>query len=145
MENYRHSAHTRFDIQYHFVWTTKYRKAVLGGAVGVRLRELVREVCRTHDLEILQGHVAREHVHILVSAPPNMSASKIMQYVKGKSSRKLMMEFRHLNKQFWGRHIWARGYFVATSGNVTDEVIREYIRLQGEEPRSGEENFRVDE
>ncbi len=145
MENYRHSAHTRFDIKYHFVWTTKYRKAVLGGAVGVRLRELVREVCRTHDLEILQGHVAREHVHILVSAPPNMSASKIMQYVKGKSSRKLMMEFRHLNKQFWGRHIWARGYFVATSGNVTDEVIQEYIRLQGEEPRSGEENFRVDE
>ena len=145
MENYRHSAHTRFDIKYHFVWTTKYRKAVLGGAVGVRLRELVREVCRTHDLEILQGHVAREHVHILVSAPPNMSASKIMQYVKGKSLRKLMMEFRHLNKQFWGRHIWARGYFVATSGNVTDEVIQEYIRLQGEEPRSGEENFRVDE
>ena len=60
-----------------------------------------------------------------------MSASKIMQYIKGKSSRKLMMEFRHLNKQFWGRHIWARGYFVATSGNVTDEVIQEYIRLQG--------------
>ena len=145
MENYRHSAHTRFDIKYHFVWTTKYRKAVLGGAVGVRLRELVREVCRTHDLEFLQGHVAREHVHIVASAPPNMSASKIMPYVKGKSSRKLMMEFRHLNKQFWGRHIWARGYFVATSGNVTDEVIQEYIRLQGEEPRSGEENFRVDE
>ena len=123
MENYRTSAHTRFDIKYHFVWTTKYRKAVLSGPVGIRLRELIREVCRTNDIEILQGHVGRDHVHILVSAPPNMSASKIMQYIKGKSSRKLMMEFRHLNKQFWGRHIWARGYFVATSGNVTDEVI----------------------
>jgi putative transposase len=98
MENYRTSAHTRFDIKYHFVWITKYRKAVLTGPVGTRLRELVREICRTNEIEILQGHVSRDHVHILVSAPSNMSASKIMQYVKGKSSRKLMMEFRHLNK-----------------------------------------------
>ena len=145
MENYRTSAHTHFDIKYHFVWTTKYRKAVLTGPVGLRLRDLIREVCRSNDIEILQGHVGRDHVHILVSAPPNMSASKIMQYVKGKSSRKLMMEFRHLNKLFWGRHIWARGYFVATSGNVTDEVVLEYIRLQGQEPPASDENFRVEQ
>ena len=145
MENYRTSAHTRFDIKYHFVWTTKYRKRVLAGQVATRLRELVREVCRTNEIEILQGHVSRDHVHILVLASPNMSASKIMQYVKGKSSRKLMMEFRHLSKQFWGRHIWARGYFVATSGNVTDEVIQEYIRLQSEESRSDDENSRVED
>jgi putative transposase len=145
MEHYRTSSHTRFDIKYHFVWITKYRKAVLTGPVGIRLRELVREICRTNEIEILQGHVSRDHVHILVSAPPNMSASKIMQYIKGKSSRKLMMEFRHLNKQFWGRHMWARGYFVATSGNVTDEVIQEYIRLQGQEPPSADENFRVED
>ncbi len=88
--------------------------------------------------------MAKDHVHILVSAPPNMSASKIMQYVKGKTSRKLMMEFRHLNKVFWGRHMWARGFFVATSGNVTDEVIQEYIRLQGQEPPMTDETFRVE-
>jgi len=145
MENYRTSAHTRFDIKYHFVWTTKYRKPVLSGQVALRLREVVREVCRTNEIEILQGHVSRDHVHILVSAPPNMSASKIMQYVKGKSSRKLMMEFRHLNRQFWGRHMWARGYFVATSGNVTDEVIAEYIRLQGKEPPEDDAVFRVED
>ena len=144
MENYRTSAHTRFDVKYHFVWTTKYRKSVLTGAVATRLRDLVREVCRTNEVEILQGHVAKEHVHILVSAPPNISASKIMQYVKGKTSRKLLMEFRHLNKTFWGRHLWARGYFVATSGNVTDEVIQEYIRLQGQEPPQDNENFRIE-
>ena len=143
MENYRTSAHSRFDIKYHFVWTTKYRKGVLTGQVAVRLREVVREVCRTNEIEVLQGHVAKDHVHILVSAPPNMSASKIMQYIKGKSSHKLMMEFRHLNKQFWGRHIWARGYFVATSGNVTDEVIQEYIRLQGQEPPMNDERFQI--
>ena len=145
MENYRTSAHTRFDIKYHFVWTTKYRKAVLTGQVALRLREVIREVCRTHEIEILQGHVSRDHMHILVSAPPNMSASKIMQYVKGKSSRKLMMEFRHLNRQFWGRHMWPRGYFVATSGNVTDEVIAEYIRLQGKEPPEDDAVFRVED
>jgi len=144
MENYRASAHTRFDIKYHFVWTTKYRKAVLAGEVGIRLRELVREICRTNEIEILQGHVSRDHVHVLVSAPPNMSPSKIMQYIKGKTSRKLMMEFRHLNRQFWGRHMWARGYFVATSGNVTDEVIQEYIRLQGQEAPKDDENFQVE-
>ena len=145
MENYRTSAHTRFDIKYHFVWTTKYRKHVLTGRVGTRLRDLVREVCRANEIEILQGHVSTDHVHILVSAPPNISASKIMQYVKGKSSRKLMMEFRHLNQQFWGRHMWARGFFVATSGNVTDEVIQEYIRLQGKEPPTDDKNFRVEQ
>ena len=144
MENYRTGSHTRFDIKYHFVWTTKYRKQLLMGQVGLRLRELIREICRTNDIEILQGHVAKEHVHILVSAPPNISASKIMQYVKGKTSRKLMMEFRHLNKAFWGRHMWARGFFVTTSGNVTDEVIQEYIRLQGQEPPANEEDFRVE-
>ena len=143
MENYRTSAHTRFDVKYHFVWTTKYRKLMLYGQVAIRLREVIREICRTHEIEILQGHVSRDHVHILVSAPPNMSASKIMQYVKGKSSRKLLMEFRHLNKTFWGRHMWARGYFVATSGNVTDDVIQEYIRLQGQEPPPDDEKFRV--
>ena len=73
-----------------------------------------------------------------------MSVSKIMQYLKGKSFRKLMMEFRQLNKQFWGRHMWARGYYVTTSGNVTDEVIQEYIRLQGQEPPTDDENFRVE-
>ena len=145
MELYRVSAHTRFDIKYHFVWTTKYRKRVLAGAVGKRLRDLVKEVCRANEIEILKGHVAADHVHLLVSAPPNMSASKVMQYIKGKTSRKLMMEFRHLNKVFWGRHMWARGFFVATSGNVTDEVIEEYIRLQGQEPPADDKDFRVEE
>lgn len=143
MTEYRTGSHTRFDVKYHFVWTTKYRKGVLVGPVGTRLRDLVREICRTYEIEVLQGHVAKEHVHILVSAPPNISASKIMQYVKGKTSRKLLMEFRHLNKMYWGRHLWARGFFVATSGNVTDDVIQEYIRQQEEERPVSDESFKV--
>ena len=144
MEYYRSGAHTRYDIKYHLVWVPKYRKPILHGPVAVRLRELVREICKSNDVEILEGHVSRDHVHLLVSVPPNLSASKLMQYIKGKTSRKLMMEYRHLNKQFWGRHLWARGYFVASSGNVTDEVIAEYIRLQAEEPPDHDGNFRIE-
>jgi len=144
MEHYRTGPHSRFDLKYHFVWITKYRKGVLVGEVGVRLRELVREVCRTYEIEMLQGSVSRDHVHVLLSCPPNLSPSRIMQYIKGKTSRKLLMEFRHLQKQYWGRHLWARGYFVASSGNVTDEAVMEYIRNQeGTEPDDGGDNFQV--
>jgi putative transposase len=144
MENYRTSAHCRFDIKVHFVWVTKYRKRVLAGPVGLRVRDLVREICRTNDVEILQGSVGADHVHVLLSCPPNLSPSKIMQYVKGKTSRKLLMEFRHLQKQYWGRHLWARGYFAASCVIVTDEVILEYIRKQhGTEPLEGGDDFRV--
>ena len=144
MEHYRTGPHSRFDLKYHFVWITKYRKGVLVGEVGNRLRELVREVCRTHEIEILQGSISRDHVHVLLSCPPNLSPSQIMQSIKGKTSRTLLMEFRHLQKQYWGRHLWARGYFVASSGNVTDEAIMEYIRRQdGTEPGDGGDNFQV--
>ena len=144
MEHYRTGPHSRFDLKYHFVWITKYRRGVLGGEVGVRLRDLVREICRTYEIEILQGSISRDHVHVLLSCPPNLSPSKIMQRIKGKTSRKLLMEFRHLQKMFWGRHLWARGYFVAFSGNVTDEAIMEYIRQQeGTEPDDGGDNFQI--
>lgn len=112
--------------------------------MGLRLRELVREICRTHEVEILEGAVSLDHVHLLGSCPPQLSPSKLMQYIKGKSSRKLLMEFKPLQKQFWGRHLWARGYFVASSGNVTDEAIMAYIQGQpGTEPGDGGDNFRV--
>ena len=118
---------------------------MLRGEVARRVRELVIEVCKANEVEIMQGHVGGDHVHLYVSAPPHMSAARLMQYVKGKTSRKLMMEFQHIQKTFWGRHIWARGYFVATSGNVTDEVVKEYIRLQREgEPHDGGAAFSIE-
>lgn len=143
MENYRNSSHCVFDVKYHFVWCPKYRKRVLTGEVATRLRDLVRQICLANEIEILEGAVSGDHVHVLLSCPPNMSPSKIMQLIKGRTSRKLLMEFSHLRRQFWGRHLWARGYFVATSGTVTDEVIAEYIRLQDDEPQNGGENFKT--
>jgi putative transposase len=102
MENYRTGSHSCFDLKYHFVWVTKYRKRVLVGEVAARLRDLIREVCRTEEIDILQGAVSRDHVHVLLSCPPHLSPSKIMQLIKGKTSRKLLSEFKHIQKTYWG-------------------------------------------
>ena len=95
------------------------------------------------EIEIIKGDVSSDHVHMLVSVPPSVSISKLMQSLKGRSSRKLMTEFRALKREFWGRHLWARGYFACTTGNVTDEVIKEYIENQ-EVERDKDADFRVE-
>ena len=143
MENYRKSAHCTYDIKYHIVWITKYRKPVIVGKIAHRTRELIRMVCTTNEVEIIAGHVGKDHIHLLVSVPPHLSASKLVQYIKGNTSRKLQMEYKELNKQFWGQHLWARGYFVASSGNVTDEVIAQYIRDQDLEEKTRTDNFTI--
>lgn len=130
MQNYRKTSHTTYDCKYHIVWITKYRKKVLVGVVAERVRELIRGICKEHEVEIMKGHVSKDHVHLFVSVPPHLAISKLVQYLKGKSSYKLLSENKDLSKLFWGRHLWGRGYFVATSGNITDEVIMEYIKNQ---------------
>ena len=141
MQNYRKTSHTTYDCKYHIVWITKYRKKVMVGTVAERVRELVSVICKENDVEILKGHVSRDHVHLFVSVPPHLAISKLVQYLKGKSSYKLLMENKQLSKEFWGRHLWARGYFVATSGNITDEIVLEYIKNQDE--NQTDENFTV--
>ena len=143
MENYRKSSHAIYDIKYHIVWITKYRKSVMTGKIASRTRELIRMICNTNDVQILSGHVSKDHIHLLVSAPPHLSVSKLVQYLKGNTSYKLQREFKELNKQYWGRHLWGRGYFAASSGNVTDEVIMEYIRNQEVEELKNSDNFNV--
>lgn len=130
MGPYRRAAHTVHSLHYHFVFIPKYRKPVLRGDVGLKLRDLIREICRSNDIEILKGHVRPDHVHLLLDVPPHLAPSRVMQAIKGKSSVRLMREFRSLSKAFWGRHLWARGYFVATTGNVTDEMVTKYIESQ---------------
>jgi putative transposase len=90
---------------------------------------------------IIQGHVAKDHVHLFVSIPPQVTISRLVQRLKGKSAYKLLQEFPHLRKKFWGQHLWARGYFCCSSGNVTDEVIKAYIANQTQESAT---TFQVD-
>ena len=143
MDGYRKSSHTVYALTYHFVFVPKYRKPMLRGEIGTRVRELIREVCRTLDIDILSGHVRPDHVHLLLSVPPHLSPSRVMQAIKGKTSHHLLQDYRLLRREFWGRHLWARGYFVASSGNVTDEVIAKYIEEQ--DLSSEDETFKVTE
>ena len=145
MQNYRKSSHATYDLKYHLVWITKYRKPALSGSKAERARDLIRSVCKTNEVDIIAGHVSKDHVHLLVSVPPHLSVSKLVQYIKGYSSRKLLMEYKDLNKQFWGKHLWARGYFAASSGNVTDEVIIEYIKNQDIEENQRNDGFTVED
>ncbi len=138
MQNYRKTSHAVYDLKYHVVWITKYRKKVLYGQVAERLRDLIRELCKARDVDIITGSISKDHVHLFLSVPPFLSVSKLMQSLKGKTSYKLLSEYKELSKQFWGRHIWGRGYFAASSGNVTDEVIMQYIATQDLEEPDGD-------
>ena len=124
---YLHKGHTVTDIKYHFVWVTKYRYPVLTREIALRARDIVREVCEAREITIIKGVVSKDHVHLFVACPPQLSASKVMQWVKGRSSRKLQQEYEELRRRYWGQHLWARGYFCASSGTVTDEMIEAYI------------------
>ena len=141
--DYRYGSHTVFNIEYHFVWVTKYRYQVLRGDVALRVRELVRQTCEVFEIKILKGVVSKDHVHLLVSAPPTMAASEIMRRIKGRTSSKLFEEFPKLRKRYWGRHFWARGYFCVTAGQVTEEMIKEYLEHHFEP--NPDDDFRTEE
>ena len=141
MKLYRKGSHTVWDLKYHIVWTTKYRKPVLEGRLGLRVRDMIREICATHSVQIIRGHISKDHVHLFVSMPPQISVSKMAQYMKGKTSRKILLENPSLNKKFWGQHFWSRGYFATTSGAITDEMVMDYIQNQDEDSDKRGDDF----
>ena len=124
---YRNGSHAKYKIEYHFVWVTKCRHHVLRGELAERVRDIVRRICEQFEIQILRGAVSKDHVHILVSAPPNISPSEIMRLVKGRTSKKIFEEFPHVKRRCWGRHFWARGYFCMTAGELTRSMIDEYL------------------
>ncbi len=127
-------SHTRWKCQYHIVFIPKYRKKQLYGQLRRDVREIIKTLCNYKDVEIVEGAVCIDHVHLCVSIPPKMSISNFMGYLKGKST--LMIYDRHPELQSkWSKAFWARGYYVATVGNITEEAITKYIREQSEESR----------
>ncbi len=127
------------------MWITTYRKPVLYGDVAIRLRDLIRDICKTMEVEIITGHISKDHVHILVSVPPYVSVSDLVRRIIGKSSRELLSEYRRLSQPFWGRHLWARGYVAATTGTITDEVIARYIEMQADMERARDDDISISE
>ncbi len=136
----RKTSHVQYDIEYHIVWTTKYRYKILNGKIAERVRELIRQSCNSMDVTIIKGAIGKDHVHVLVSCPPSISVSKLVQQLKGKTSRVLLSEYRELKKRYWGQHLWSIGYFVRSVGSVTNETIKDYFENQQDEY---EENFKI--
>ena len=123
----RRGNHTISQLQVHIVWSTKYRYQVLKGEIQKRCRELIMQICDAEDIRILKGVVSKDHVHMHIEYPPSKSVSDIVKKLKGRVSRKLQQEYPELSKRYWGKHFWAIGYGAWSTGNVTEELVQEYL------------------
>lgn len=135
----RKSSHVQYDIEYHIVWTTKYRYKVLDRRIAERARALIRQCCNSMNVTIIKVSIGKEHIHLLLSCPPSISVSKIVQQLKGKTSRTLQMEFKELKRRYWGQHLWSSGYFCRSVGTVTRQIIKDYIENQ----ENDDGNFKI--
>ncbi len=133
-------SHTRWECQYHIVFIPKYRQKRLYGQIRADVREIIKVLCKYKGVEIMEGAVCVDHVHLHVSIPPKMSISEFMSYLKGKSA--LMIYDKHPEQRSkWDKSFWARGYYVATIGTISEETIKKYILEQSEADK--EENNRA--
>jgi len=107
----------------------------LEGDLKAWLQKAIAEACEALDVEIVEGHIAREHVHLCVSAPPKLSPALIVQKIKGQTAERIFREFPQLTKRYWGKHFWARGYCVSTVG-IDEATIRKYIKEQSDDDTS---------
>lgn len=134
---YRRLSHSIWLCKYHIVFCPKYRYKVLEGKAEVVTRNLLYKLCGQKDqVAIEEINIQEDHVHLVISIPPKYSVSEIMGWLKGKTAIKLFQDQKELTKQYWGRHIWARGYCVSTVG-LNEEQIRKYVRWQQEKIRHG--------
>ena len=140
MENIRKSSHSVHQLHVHIVWSTKYRYAVLQGDVQIRCRDLIRQICDALDIRILKGVVSKDHIHLHLSYPPKVSVSDLVRRLKGRSARLMLDEFSELKRRYWGQHLWGIGYGAWSTGNITDEMVQEYLNHHKDGP-NGDQNF----
>ena len=131
---YESLKHTKWDCKYHVVFIPKYRKKVIYGGLRKYLGEVLRDLARQKESRIEEGHLMKDHVHILVSIPPKYSVSQVVGFMKGKSAIHIARVYSGRIKNFVGQSFWARGYLVSTVGK-DEAVIREYIKNQETEDR----------
>lgn len=140
MENVRKGSHSIHQLHVHLVWSTKYRYEVLRGDIQIRCRDLIRQSCDSLDIQILKGVVSKDHIHLHLSYPPKLSISEILKRLKGRSAKILLMEYSELKKRYWGGHLWGIGYGAWSTGNITDEMVQQYLDHHKEGPNSNQ-NF----
>ena len=141
MENQRTSGHTVSRLTVHIVWSTKYRYKILEGDIKLRCRTILRQICESEDVVILKGVISRDHVHMHLNYLPSLSISNLVKKLKGRSSRKLQQEFPDLRKRYWGQHFWAIGYGCWSTGNITDEMVNEYLEHHRKPNDADDSNF----
>ena len=123
--------HSKWECQYHIVFIPKYRQKRLYGEIREDVREIVKTLCKYKKVEIINGAVCEDHIHLHVSVPPKISISEFMGYLKGKSA--LMIYDKHPGQRSkWNKSFWARGYYVATIGTISESTIKKYIMEQQE-------------
>ena len=120
-------AHTKWLCKYHIVFAPKYRRKIIFAQLRTNLGEILRELCKYKGVEILEGHLMPDHVHMLVSIPPKISVSSFMGYLKGKSSLMIFDKHANLKYKFGNRKFWAEGYYVSTVG-LNEATIKKYIQ-----------------
>ena len=123
----RRGSHSVYLLQVHLVFCTKYRYRVLRGEVQERCRDLIRQVCDALDVRIIKGVVSADHVHLHVSYPAHLSVSELVRRIKGRTARKLLLEYPSLKKRYWGGHFWGIGYGAWSTGEITDALVNEYL------------------
>ncbi len=134
MSRFQKLSHTVWECKYHIVWCPKYRFRVMQYKVRYYVRDVMRELCRRHKVEILEGNVQTDHIHLVLSISPNYCVSRVLGNLKGKSSIQIFRKFVGLRKKYYGQHYWSRGYAVTTVG-MDEETIRKYVRWQQQKDR----------
>jgi putative transposase len=145
MSEQRTNGHSVTRLTAHIVWSTKYRYKVLQGDIQKRGRELLIQICESEDVQILKGVVSKDHVHMYAEYRPSKSMSDLIKRLKGRSSRKLQQEFPELKKRYWGRHFWAIGYGCWSTGNITDEMVNDYLEHHRNPKDNHGSNFIIEE
>ena len=126
-QEYKRTNTTVSLINYHFVFCPRYRRKLLISNVEIRFKELLQEICKSINIEILAVECDKDHCHLFVNALPTHSPADIMARIKGVTSKKLREEFKHLSQMV---SLWTRNYFVSTAGNVSSETIKHYVEEQ---------------
>ena len=130
-DHYTHRRTCVYNINYHIIWCTKYRRKVLDDRTAARLCELLAEVGNAKGFTVVSSNVGEmDHVHCFVSAPPKLSVTDIARWLKGISGRHLLMEFPEIRHKLWKGHLWNGSYFVETIGSTSEENILKYIERQ---------------
>ena len=124
-------SHTKYDLKYHFMWCPKYRKMAVKGNMSNYVVHVIKEIAERYDFEVVELAVIPDHVHLFVTAAPNVSPAHLVQIVKSITAREVFKRFPGIKRILWGGALWERGYFVMSSGTgTTDEMIRQYIKEQ---------------